>query len=240
MKAEAIIFDKDGTLLDFDAFWISVTVKALEDVFQVLSLDDSHLPEIMEALGVRNGVTDMDGALCKGTYEEIGHIVYDVLSRYGCPASKDAVADMVLSSYNQNVDAGQILPTCAKLQEVLTTLKEQGMILALVTTDNPLITEKCLKALSIYPLFDRIYTDDGKTPTKPNPYCANALCELFGLDKRKVVMVGDTLTDMRFAKNAGIAAVGLARTEKNAVVLSTMADAIIDDMTQLTDAISGL
>ena len=51
MKADAIIFDKDGTLLDFDAFWISVTVKALGDVFQALSMDDSHLPEIMEALG---------------------------------------------------------------------------------------------------------------------------------------------------------------------------------------------
>ena len=101
MKAEAIIFDKDGTLLDFDAFWISVTVKALEDVFQALSMDDSHLPEIMEALGVRDGVTDMDGALCKGTYEEIGHIVYDVLSQYGCPISKDAMAEMVLSSYNK-------------------------------------------------------------------------------------------------------------------------------------------
>ena len=240
MKAEAIIFDKDGTLLDFDAFWISVTVKALEDVFQALSMDDSHLPEIMEALGVRDGVTDMDGALCKGTYEEIGHIVYDVLSQYGCPISKDAMAEMVLSSYNKNVDAGQILPTCAKLQEVLTALKEQGKILALVTTDNPLITEKCLRSLGIYPLFDKIYTDDGKTPTKPDPYCANALCALLGLNKQNVVMVGDTLTDMRFAKNAGIAAVGLARTEKNAVVLSTMADAVIDDMTQLPDAISSL
>ena len=220
MTANAIIFDKDGTLLDFDAFWISVTVKALEDVFQSLSMDDSHLPEIMESLGVRNGVTDMDGALCKGTYEEIGHIVYDVLSRYSCPISKDAMAEMVLNSYNQSVNAGQIIPTCAKLQEVLTSLKEQGKILALVTTDNPLITEKCLRSLGIYPLFDKIYTDDGQTPTKPDPYCAHALCQLFGLEKQNVVMVGDTLTDMRFAKNAGIAAVGLARTEKNRVVLS--------------------
>ena len=97
MQADAFIFDKDGTLLDFDAFWISVTVKALEDVFQALSMDNSYLSEIMEALGVRDGVTDMDGALCKGTYEEIGHIVYDVLSRYGCPASRDAVAEMVMT-----------------------------------------------------------------------------------------------------------------------------------------------
>ena len=237
MQADAFIFDKDGTLLDFDAFWISVTVKALEDVFQALSMDNSHLSEIMEALGVRDGVTDMDGALCKGTYEEIGHIVYDVLSRYGCPASRDAVAEMVMTGYNQNADAGKILPTCPQLKDVLTSLKEQGKLLALVTTDNPLITEKCLRALDIYPLFDKIYTDDGNTPTKPDPYCAQALCAFYGLAQQKVVMVGDTLTDMRFAKNAGITAVGLARTQKNREVLVTMADAVIDDMTQLPDAI---
>ena len=116
----------------------------------------------------------------------------------------------------------------------------QLKILALVTTDNPIITEKCLKDLGIYSLFDKIYTDDGSTPTKPDPYCAHALCSLFGLEKQKVVMVGDTLTDMRFAKNAGIAAVGLARTEKNREVLLPAADAVIGDITQLQDTISRL
>lgn len=32
MKADAIIFDKDGTLLDFDAFWVTVSEKVIEDV----------------------------------------------------------------------------------------------------------------------------------------------------------------------------------------------------------------
>ena len=240
MKADAIIFDKDGTLLDFDAFWISVTEKALKNVFQTLSIDDCHLSQIMEALGVHNGITDMDGALCKGTYKEIGHIVYDILSLSGCPASRDAVADMVVNSYNHSVDAGRILPTCSQLKEVLTALKAQGKILAVVTTDNPIITEKCLNALGIYSLFDNIYTDDGNMPTKPDPYCAHTLCDRFGLDHQHVVMVGDTLTDMRFAKNAGITAIGLARTEKSKTVLLTLADAVIDDMTQLPDAIGRL
>ena len=48
MKADAIIFDKDGTLLDFDAFWVSLSVKALEDVLGELGTEQDLLGEILE------------------------------------------------------------------------------------------------------------------------------------------------------------------------------------------------
>ena len=44
---------------------------------------ESLLSEILEAFGVHNGVTDIDGVLCKGTYEEMGEIVYNVLYKNG-------------------------------------------------------------------------------------------------------------------------------------------------------------
>ncbi len=240
MNIDAIIFDKDGTLLDFDAFWVTVTEKALEDVFRALSMGNTHLPEILEALGVHDGITDLDGALCKGTYEEIGRIVYGILCKYGCLAEQDAVVQMVIDGYNRNADAGAIKPTCPNLEEILKQLKDQGKILALVTTDNPGITEKCLKGLGVYSLFDTLYTDDGNAPTKPDPYCANHLCERFGIAKQKLVMVGDTMTDVRFARNAGIASVGLARSEKSRAVLSGQATVVIDDLSQLCDALDKL
>ena len=240
MKVDAIIFDKDGTLLDFDAFWITVTETALKNVFQVLSIEETCLPEIMKALGVHDGVTDPDGALCKGTYEEIGHIVYGILCQHGCTADRDAVVQLVLDGYNRNADAGNIQPTCPTLVEILRDLKAQGKLLALVTTDNPGITEKCLKGLGIDHFFDVLYTDDGKTPTKPDPYCANHLCDTFGIAKENLVMVGDTLTDVRFAKNAGIPSVGLAKSEKSVAVLSGQAGIVIRDLSQLPSALDSL
>ena len=39
MSVEAIIFDKDGTLMSFDAFWVSLSVKALEDVLGELGME---------------------------------------------------------------------------------------------------------------------------------------------------------------------------------------------------------
>ena len=85
----------------------------------------------------------------------------------------------------------------------------------MVTTDNELITRKCLSALQVEHLFDKIYTDDGVNPTKPDPFCALDFCATYGIDVQNAVMVGDTLTDVRFAANAGISMVGLAKSEEN-------------------------
>lgn len=237
MVADAIIFDKDGTLLDFDAFWVTVSVNALKSVLQQLKMEQVPLCELTEALGVHNGVTDINGVLCKGTYAEIGKILHGILQKYGCTASCDRVIRLTLQAYNQNADTGVIKPTCPDLAATLARLKSRGKKLALVTTDNETITRKCLCELGIISYFDKLYTDDGKTPQKPDPYCANAFATFAGVSKDRLVMVGDTMTDMHFAKNAGIRAIGVAKNEENKGVLAPYADAVIAQISQLTEII---
>lgn len=235
MKADAIIFDKDGTLLDFDAFWVSVSVKALEDVLGSFGMEPSLLSEILEAFGVHDGHTDINGVLCKGTYAEMGEIVYEILAAHGCTAGRKAVVEAVERAYSRNAAAGDVKPTCPHLAETLAELKGRGLHLAVVTTDNRPITLHCLEELGILPYFDVIYTDDGHTPTKPDPYCAGELCRRYDLDRKRVVMVGDTMTDVRFAKNAGITAVSLAPTPEKKAMLASHTDIMIDAISELTE-----
>lgn len=237
MNVDAIIFDKDGTLIDFDAFWVTVSTKALEDVLRHVGREDIPVCKLLVALGVHNGVTDINGALCKGTYEEMGQIVHDILNKCGCTISCDEVVQLVIDAYNRNADSGDIKPTCPDLADVLITLKKQNKKLAVVTTDNVEITDKCLIKLGIKELFDKIYTDDGKTPTKPDPHCAIDFANLVGVKKERLVMVGDTMTDMNFAKNAGIASIGIAKTDRNRAVLEPYADVVISKISHLANII---
>ena len=46
-------------------------------------------------------------------------------------------------------------------------------------------------------------------------------------------MVGDTLTDMEFAKNGGIAAAGAAVSDEDKEILKKDAAVVIDDISQL-------
>ncbi len=79
MKADAVIFDKDGTLIDFDSIWVPVSVKALEDILGELHREDIPVGEFLTAFGVHDGVTDINGVLCKGTYAQMGQIVHEIL-----------------------------------------------------------------------------------------------------------------------------------------------------------------
>lgn len=237
MKADAIIFDKDGTLLDFDAFWVTVSIKAIEDVLTRFEQKDVPVCEILEAFGVHDGTTDMNSVLCKGTYEQLGHILYGILQQHGCDRPCDQVTEALVEAYNRNADAGDVRPTCPHLVQVLQQLKEQNKKLAVVTTDNLPITRQCLEKLGILDFFDRIYTDDGHTPTKPDPYCVFDFCEFAHVDKERVVMVGDTMTDMRFAKNAGIAVIGIAKSEQSKQILAPHADAVIEDPSRIFDVL---
>lgn len=237
MKADAIIFDKDGTLLDFDAFWVQVSVCAIEEVLARFNCENVEIDEILASLGVHNGITDIEGVLCKGTYAQMGELIYDIMRRHGCEASGGEVAEAVQEAFSNNADNGEILPTCPNLAEVLLSLKKRNKKLAVVTTDNEQITRKCLKKLGVEELFDRIYTDDGRTPTKPDPYCAFDFCESMGVAAECTVMVGDTMTDVTFAKNAGISVIAVAKTEGNGAVLSPFANYVVSEISDILDII---
>ena len=235
MNVDAVIFDKDGTLLDFDAFWVTVSEKAVEETLEWAGDGVTSVAEVLEAFGVRDGVTDIEGVLCKGTYLELGEILHNIMNSHGASKDTDEVVRALSAAYKRHTDAGEIKPTCAELVSVLSKLKRQGKRLAVVTTDNAEITLKCLEALGIAELFDKIYSDDGETPTKPDPYCVYDFCERFGIEKERVVMVGDTMTDMRFAMNAGIPAIGIAKSASNANILAPHAKAVIRDPSHLPE-----
>ena len=77
MDIQAIIFDKDGTLLDFDALWVPVTEEAIRTAARILEVKDPPVDRILEDLGIRNGITAIDGTVCKGTYAQIGKSVWE-------------------------------------------------------------------------------------------------------------------------------------------------------------------
>lgn len=233
MSTKAVIFDKDGTVLDFEGFWVPIAVKATEVIMSKLGVIDVPSAKVLESMGVVNGTASIKGSLCFGTYRDMAEDMNAVFKKYGYNFDIEMLTDLTVEAYHTSTDAGEIKPTCENIEEVMQNLKGRGIIIVLVTSDGPVMTEKCLKGLGIDKYFDLVITDDGTHPNKPDPFMINKLCADYGYDKSEVVMVGDTLTDMNFALNGGIRSIGLAKTEENKAILLEKTETVIPDISGL-------
>ncbi len=242
MTPDTIFFDKDGTLMEFEPFWISVSRYAINDILNKYKCRENvekDTEEILKLLGVTDNKTDVDSVLCKGTYEEIAEIIYSFLKKKNCVSECERFKREVIEAYNRNADKGEVVPTCENIRGVLTQLKDRGINLCVVTTDNTEITYHCLNKLNILDMFQCIYTDDGKTATKPDPTVINEYCATTGTAKDKILMVGDTATDIRFAKNAGVSVMCVG-DEQNRKKFEQCADWLASDISYINSIIGGM
>ena len=237
MSVKAVIFDKDGTVLDFDAFWLPVAVRATEVIMSKLGVIDVPSEKILESMGVVDGVASINGSLCCGTSRDMAEDMHAAFRSYGYSFDIEKLTELTVEAYQNSIDAGEIKPTCENIEEVMENLKSKGIMIALVTSDGPVVTKKCLSELGIDKYFDLVFTDDGTHPNKPDPFIINKLCEDYGFEKSKVVMVGDTLSDMNFAINGGIRSIGIAKTIENKAILFSKTDTVIYDLSYLCTVI---
>lgn len=230
MKTQAVFFDKDGTLLDFDALWAAVSENAVKEILSRVGMLDIDVDEVLEALGTHNGITDINSVLSYGTYAQISESIRMFLIEKGCTVKSDELIAITDNAYKNASDKGEVLPACKDICGVLQRIKDKGIKTALVTTDSKFMTDKCIDKLKIRQYFDKIYTADGEYPPKPNPYCINDFCDEYGIDKSCAVMVGDTLTDAEFAQNGGIRMIGVAKGERNTNILRVYTDIVVSDI----------
>ncbi|MFH1858103.1 MAG: HAD-IA family hydrolase, partial [Candidatus Omnitrophota bacterium] len=89
-------------------------------------------------------------------------------------------------------------------QEVLETLHRWGIRLAIATNKIGRFSRSIFRHFEMEQLFDAIVGDEDVSENKPHPEMLFFAMEKMGLAKEVVILVGDSVTDIITAKNAGI------------------------------------
>jgi HAD superfamily hydrolase (TIGR01549 family) len=206
--ADLVAFDKDGTLIDFEFMWGRMAVAWVER----LTSDEALRQALYHSLGydAEKGRTRPQSPLTSTTVGQLETIVAATLYQHGVPwPDAQARARSVFRETAANLPLTDLVCPVGDIAGLMKHLKAAGARVAIITADRRFETEETLLILGIAHLVDLIVCGDDGVPAKPAPDALLATCERLGVAPARTIMVGDTVTDLLMARNAG-AGLGVA------------------------------
>lgn len=218
-SVSAILFDKDGTLLEFVSLWGSWSECFLSKFTEYMDqkglvLPREKLPALLGTIHTSQGSIidyDRNGPLAMGTMDDLCAI----LSWQGYSLGLSWAESMELvHKCRQAAEASleekrPVLPLPGLLS-FLDACSKQGIPLAVVTADETEAAEKHLCWLGIREYFSHVIGTDQVSRGKPFPDIVQLACRMLAVEPSQTAVIGDTNGDMRMARAANAAvAIGL-------------------------------
>ncbi|MDR1311673.1 MAG: phosphoglycolate phosphatase [Burkholderiaceae bacterium] len=127
------------------------------------------------------------------------------------------------------------------VMEGLRQFREQGLSLACVTNKPAIFTDPLLAKTGLYPLLDAISSADSVPRKKPDPLPMQVLSARFGLHPSEVLVIGDSINDVRAARSAGCSVFVVPYGYNHGQSVRDMdADGVIPRITDALCLISGI
>jgi len=149
-----------------------------------------------------------------------GHDLYDNLNKMGL---NQEVGTFCNNVYGEHLGAIKIYPDTKNVLQKLNNYKK-----GVITNTPKDCAQQILKKFDIDKFFDVVITSDEVVKAKPYPDIVLKACDVLGVKPEKVVLVGDTDSDVKAGSASGGTVIGI----------NIKADYTIKRLSQLTDLIS--
>lgn len=232
-KPQAIIFDKDGTLIDFDAMWGGWTIYLAEQIRQAIGLDVREALCFAMGYDQKNNKVLANSVLASKPMAELYALTIEVIRSQGLN-EKDATD--VVEPVWCIPDPVMLAKPLTNLRNLFNQLTEQGIKVAVATADDRAPTQATIDAFDIGEYIACISCADDGIPSKPAPDMVHILCEQMGVEPSKIMVIGDTISDLKMARAAGAGlAVGVLSGVSSAKDLAGQADMLFESIDDLNE-----
>lgn len=221
-----ILFDKDGTLLDFEASWS----RAYRDLVRSFAADEAAAEAMLDAGGydLATGLIRPGSVLAVGNSVDMARLWFpdhDPAAHRAAVAHIDTVFHATGLRYSVAVEG---------LDATLAVLGEAGMVMGVATSDGTESARAALTMLGVHGHLPHIYGYDSVANPKPAPDIVHAFAAATGIPQAEIAVVGDSTHDLAMARAAGAGlAVGVLSGTSGHDDLVHLADVILPSIREL-------
>ena len=235
MAIRGILFDKDGTLLDYHQTWMPVNravagivAKGDTALTQDLLISGGYDPDLdkiasgaLLAAGNNFEIAENWHALVKEAWPDFDRLLAVV---------NDNFAELCVDTTTPVTD----------LKQFLGDLKARNLHLGIATADSVAGIHASLGSFNILDLFDFLSGYDSGYEAKPGPGQVYGFMDSTGLKNHEVMMVGDNLHDLQMGRSAETGCVvGVLTGTSARQDLSPYADHVLNDVTGIASILDG-
>lgn len=191
----AILFDKDGTLLDYEKTWGTINRAAA-----ALAAHGDHAlaMRLLDIGGIdpASGLTRADSLLAAGNTSEIAQAWVAAGSPYGVADLTAALDDLFTQSATRAVPV-------TDLDALFQRLTARGLILGIASSDSEAAIRATLRTLGVSGHVRCAIGYDSGHGSKPGPGMLLGFAAAIGIAPAEIAVVGDNLHDMEMARSGG-------------------------------------
>lgn len=230
MAIAGILFDKDGTLLDYFESWSPVNRKL---ALIAAEGDQALADNLLRATGMdpETGHVVADSLLAAGNTEEIAEGLVAAGSKL---SARQLVEDLDWLF----AEAAENAVPVTDLAVFLGRLKARGFKLGVASSDNEISIRRTAERLGFAPVLDYIAGYDTGYGCKPEPGMVLGFAEVAGLVPSEILVVGDNSHDMMMGRNAGAGmTIGVLTGTGTRETLGPLCDYCLNDITEIETVI---
>jgi len=193
---KGVLFDKDGTLIDFEGSWLAFTQGM---AMMAADGDEVRAAVLLEQAGYdpATGRFRAGSVFAAGTNADLVALWHPRLS--GAPLA-ERIAAFNAYGAKYGAKAAVALPG---MYDTVSLLYRRGYLLGVATNDSQRGAQETLAVLGVSEMFANTYGFDSVARPKPAPDVVLSFAGATGLDVREVAMVGDNANDIMAGRAAG-------------------------------------